>query len=353
MNNTKTDYIIVGQGLAGSMLAFELVERGCHVKIFDAGKGNSSSLVAAGIFNPLIAKRLTLTWLAEILTDFNYQYYPGLQVKLNQIFFHPLTSWLSFDSVAQQNDWEGRLANLAFKRFVFENHSTPPKDQLDFSYGGIKIKDAGYVDTKILLAAFAKYFRKHDCLVQEHFESEKLGFSAHSVHYKGLTAKKIIYCDGYHNSLNRFFSYLPYKPVKGELIDIVSEDLKLDCIYQKGIYLVPLGDGKYRIGATYQWSELNENTTEAGKNWLKGKLDEVIKVPYRLESQHAGIRPATYDRRPFIGTHPYQNQVMVFGGWGSKGVFLIPYFAQHLSKHLLNNQNIMKEVDIGRVARKS
>jgi len=351
MTNTNLDYIIVGQGLAGSILAFELLENGCKVKVFDPGSGNSSSLVAAGIFNPLIAKRLTLTWMAETLTDFNYKYYPALEARLDQKFFHPLQCWLAFASVAQQNDWEGRLANPQYLRFINDKSKSAPHAGLDFKFGGIQVKDAGYLDTKLLLTAFTEYFRAQNCLVTENLDADKLELTTQGVVYKELSATKIIYCDGYHNSLNRFFSYLPYKLVKGEVIDIFSEELKLDCLYQKGIYIVPLGNAHYRVGATYQWEDLNETTTAAGKNWLHEKLNEVIKVPYSFVSQGAGIRPATYDRRPFLGSHPLNKQVMVFGGWGSKGVFLIPYFAQHMAQQLLHNHSIMKEVNIERVKR--
>ena len=56
------DYIIVGQGIAGSCLAFELLERGAKIEIFDESWRDAACLVAAGVINPITGKRLVKSW---------------------------------------------------------------------------------------------------------------------------------------------------------------------------------------------------------------------------------------------------------------------------------------------------
>ncbi|HBA65740.1 MAG TPA: FAD-dependent oxidoreductase, partial [Methylococcaceae bacterium] len=51
------DFLIVGQGLAGSLLAFELIQRNAQVMVVDDGRENASE-VAAGLINPVTGIRL-------------------------------------------------------------------------------------------------------------------------------------------------------------------------------------------------------------------------------------------------------------------------------------------------------
>ena len=59
------DYIIVGQGLAGTHLGFELESRGKSIRIIDNNFKNSSSKVAGGMFNPITGRNMVKTWKAD------------------------------------------------------------------------------------------------------------------------------------------------------------------------------------------------------------------------------------------------------------------------------------------------
>ena len=52
----KVDYLIIGQGLAGSLLAWELIQRRCSVVVVDNGNENASQ-IAAGLINPITGMR--------------------------------------------------------------------------------------------------------------------------------------------------------------------------------------------------------------------------------------------------------------------------------------------------------
>ena len=74
----------------------------------------------------------------------------------------------------------------------------------------------------------------------------------------------------------------------------------------------------------------------------------MLKVPFEITNQQAGIRPTVNDRRPLIGLHPEHPQLAVFNGMGTKGVMLAPFFADQFANFLESATPIDKEVDIAR-----
>jgi glycine/D-amino acid oxidase-like deaminating enzyme len=105
----------------------------------------------------------------------------------------------------------------------------------------------------------------------------------------------------------------------------------------------------YKVGATYHWFNLNEETTEEARKELTEKLEKLTRLPYKITKQVAGIRPATMDRKPFIGQHPKHENMYIFNGFGAKGVSLVPYFAAHFADVLLQKIDLDVEVDIKRI----
>ena len=78
----KVDYLIVGQGIAGSLLAYELEQAGRRVLVLNEEKENTSSNKAAGIYNPITGRKLVKTWLADELFPGLEGYYLGLEQTL-------------------------------------------------------------------------------------------------------------------------------------------------------------------------------------------------------------------------------------------------------------------------------
>ena len=77
--NMKVDYLIVGQGLAGTTLAFHLLKSNKKIFILDDCDSTSSSRVAAGLFNPITGKRNVKTWKADILFPYMKNFYRELE----------------------------------------------------------------------------------------------------------------------------------------------------------------------------------------------------------------------------------------------------------------------------------
>jgi glycine/D-amino acid oxidase-like deaminating enzyme len=93
---------------------------------------------------------------------------------------------------------------------------------------------------------------------------------------------------------------------------------------------------------------LDDEITAEGRQFLEEKMKERLKKNYEVLDQQAGVRPATDDRRPFVGVHPEHSNVAIFNGLGTKGVTLAPFFAAELADFLESGKEINPEANISR-----
>lgn len=345
----EVDFIIVGQGLAGSSLALELLERGRTVQVFDTPDKNHSSVVAAGLFNPITGRVMTKTWKADLLFPFLMDFYSKAEKSLAACFFFPMPLYRPFISVQEQNEWMGKSTTPGMQTYLkevltqsrFGNH-------VHDDFGGLLLSQCGYVDTNAFISSVRENLVRHNSFAQEHFIETELTLDENTVVYKNLKAKKIIFCNGGEASQSRFFGWLPFRLLKGETIH-VQVDQEFDCIYNRGVYVVPTDrPGRYKVGATYNTKDLSPSVSSEGKEELVSKLNELLKLPYEITTQNWGIRPSTADRKPFLGSHPDEKNIVIFNGLGTKGVSLAPYFANQLAVWLTDGGVIDQEVDIKR-----
>lgn len=354
--NTKKNYIIVGQGLAGTILAQTLIKKGKSVVIIDKHGLSNASRIAAGLYNPVVFKRLVKSWMADELISFMNEFYTDAEQLLNKKFYFKKQIVKLFAEEQEKTLWLKKgneevgkyLSKTIQNDFLIDMiHNAPTGESSE-------VIDAGNLDTGLFLDAFRKYFRTKDRLLEERFEYDQLSVSENSVSYKNFIADKIIFCEGYKCLDNPYFKWLPFKLTKGEIITVKipllsqKETNLSEKVINKGVFVLPVGNNTYKVGSTYEWSDLTEKTTEKGKAYLIEKLEKILKVPFEVIDHQVGIRPTVNDRRPLIGIHPEHPALAVFNGMGTKGVMLAPYFANQFFDFLENNLPLDKEVDIAR-----
>lgn len=345
----KAAYLIVGQGIAGSVLAWTLHQRGQKVVLVNAPQRPSASLVAAGIFNPLTGKKLVRTWKADYLFPFLKNFYADIEKKLGAHFLHPVNIYRPYRSIEEQNSYLAQTAEAAIHPYVAEsvdNQSYEPG--IHNPYGGLEVTQSGWVDVPVFLDAVRSFFRQQDQYMEADFSHSELEISEDSVTWQGQVYGKLIFCEGPHAKENPLFDWLPYNPVKGQVLDVLMDNYPITNIVNQGVFIMPVESNHYRVGATYTWHDLNWQTTEDGKAFLEQKLQGLLKVPYRIIGQRAGIRPATKDRRPLIGLHPAHPAVGIFNGLGTKGVSLAPFWADQFADFLEGRKELDPEVNIER-----
>lgn len=341
------DFIIVGQGLAGSVMAYTLLKRGCRVMVLDTKTKPTASSVAAGLYNPITGRKMVKTWMADTLFPFLEKFYAQAAQDINMQVLHPMPIYRPFINIEEQNDWMGKTSNNTFDFFVQQvaRESIYGNDIYD-PYGGLVLQHCGYLDTVSLMAGIRKMLIRQQSYYEEVFDHDKLIVENTQVCYHNFKAKFIIFCEGAAGTQNPFFNWLPFCPVKGEIL-LIETARQIERIYNRGVFVLPAG--KYcRVGSTYHHQELNQEPTEAAREQLCEKLNILLKTQYKIINQVAGIRPATQDRRPFAGIHPTLKPLAIFNGLGTKGVSLAPYFAHELANFLLQGTDLSTEVDISR-----
>jgi len=341
------DYLVVGHGLAGALLSQELIEQGKSVLVVNDQKNNSASNVAAGIYNPITGRKMKKTWMADDLFPMLAPYYSNLEKVLKASFLYDIGVYRPFFSIEQQNDW-GINSKDEYDHFV-ESISNKRHPSLAYNdpYGGVYLKNAGYVDIKELLTSHKKYLVNKGCYKEMVFNKSLVKTVDNKLTFADIRCKRLVFCLGQGQVMAPYFDWLPFKLVKGEILE-VEMDINIETIVNRGVFIVPKGNGIFRVGATYNWREVNEETTESGKIELIDKLQTLYTGKYKIVGGTAGIRPATKDRRPFIGQHPIDKQMYVFNGFGSKGVSMVPHFAKKFVENLESGVSIKKEVNISR-----
>lgn len=343
----NVDYIIVGLGLAGISFIEELEK---HNKTFIVYEDNSqnSSKVAGGVYNPVVLKRFTPVWNAVQQLEIAIPFYKKLEHKFNTTYIYKIPVYRSFKSVEEQNNWFAACDKPVLKEYMIPEiiQNTNKAVQAPFGYG--KLQHTGKVDTNKLLQDYRLYLTKEEKIIQESFQYQNLIIGNDIIEYDNIKASKIVFCEGFGIKKNPFFNYLPLNEAKGELLIIHAPNLQIDYLLKSAVFILPLGDDIYKVGATFNWKDKTATPTQEGRNELVKKLETVINCPYKIIDQVAGIRPTVKDRRPLVGIHPKHSQLAVLNGLGTRGVMIAPKMARDLYMYLEKSTALEIEITIER-----
>jgi glycine oxidase len=343
----QADYLIIGQGLAGSVLARILLQRGRRVVVADEANPSAASRVSAGLVNPVTGMKLVKTRQAEILIPNARDFYRSWESELGCQFFHDRVIWRFFQSAREQELWEKKKDTPELAPFVealpqIREHLLCPQR------GGFALRQAGNLDTVTLLDLVRQKLKVDQVLVEGKVNPGAVEVDSNGVSWQGIRAKRVIFCEGAGARENPWFSWIPFKNAKGETLTIRGPALAHKVVYNRGKWLLPLSDGLYRAGATYEWNDLTTVPTDAGREEILSGLRSLVTWEPKVEHHQAGIRPIVADTHPALGLHPTQPRVGIFNGLGSKGVIWAPYFAEQLVRHLEDGTPIDATADVRR-----
>ncbi len=341
------DYLIIGQGISGSFLCHELEKAGLSFIVIDEMKQHTASRIASGIINPVTGRRIVKTWMIDELMPFAWEAYKSLGsnlgieciTKTTTIDFFPTPQMrLAFLDKIQEDPQYLRLPTDSNDWYSVLNY--------DFGYG--IIDPCFLVNLQQLLPAFRQSLLHKNILREGCFDSEKLIITPAGIEYEDIFASKIIFCDGIKSQDNRWFKNLPFAPNKGEVLIVKVKDFPFHNIFKKGLSMVPWKEDLFWVGSSHEWQFENDQPTTAFRQKTEAQLKHFLKVPFTVMDHWSAIRPATLERRPFIGFHPQYPQIGIFNGMGTKGCSLAPYFAKKLVDHLTDKTALLQEVTVER-----
>ena len=333
-------------GIAGICYAETLYQNKKSFYVIDNKKPGSSK-IAAGIFNPTVLKRYNMTWNGEEFHKNAVIFFKKIENKYkNQIIFKN-DILKAFSSFSDQNNWAVASKKPVLKEFLDSKiHTKKIKGVLtEFGYG--LVKKCGRISTLNLINEFKKNL--NDNYLNRDFDFSKLFSDNKKIVYDNILAENIVFCEGYSIISNPFFKHLPVKGSKGEFLIVKIPNLNLKQIIKRSsIFIMPLGNQIYWVGATYDNSDKKNRPTQLKKQWLIEKLESIIMESYKIIEHKASIRPSTIDRRPIIGSHPKCKNIYLLNGMGSRGILLAPTLSYWLYDYIYKGVQIPQEVDIKR-----
>jgi glycine oxidase len=345
------DYLIVGSGIAGICFAEMALQNEKTIMVFDNNSQNSSK-IAGGIYNPVILKRFSEVWNAASQINFLNTFYPQIEARVAHKLDFKMPVLRKFFSVEEQNNWFSASDRPNLSPFLSTTILHKDYNGIDAPYGFGEVCQTGYVDTSLLVQSYHKYLLENGVLVYESFDYDSIAFFEDHLAYGSMQAKHVIFAEGFGLHDNPYFNYLPLDGTKGELLIIKAPDLNLDCILNSSVFILPLGNDLFKVGATYNWVDKSNTISEEGKHELVERIHELLDCDFEIVDHFAGIRPTVKDRRPLVGTHKLYKNLHILNGLGTRGVMLGPSLANELFNHIESDSSLDPNIDIVRFDKK-
>jgi glycine/D-amino acid oxidase-like deaminating enzyme len=344
------DYLIIGEGLAGTFLSWNLSKAGKKILVIDAPDPFTASKVASGVINPVTGRRMVRTWQIETLMPFAVDAYSKLGEELeaklirqcNIIDFHPTPQMkLAFQE---------RLPEESEYLHAAENEHQW-REQFNYDFGFGETSPCWLIDLNAMMEGWRKKLLTTGSLLEEKFLLADCRITPDAVHYKDISANKLFFCDGVAGFDNPYFHLLPYARNKGQALIVEIPGLPRDHIFKQGINIVPWKADLFWVGSSYEWDFTDTHPSPEFREKIEKQLKHWLKLPYRIVDHLASERPANMERRPFVGLHPQMPSIGILNGMGTKGCTLAPYFADQLAGFLQNGTAIEPLADVQRFSR--
>lgn len=338
LKTENTDILIVGQGLAGTLLSYHLYKKNINHKVVDVTKEGAASRVAAGLINPIAIKRVSKTWQADIFHPYANTTYDEIEAMLQTRFYYPLPIYKIYGKDDAQF-WQHRLIKSELDDYISVKPDTklPEKINQPFKFGALK--KCGRLDMTTLLDSYRHFLKNQNKIIEAPFNDRDVEVNLDGVKWQNIKAKRLIFCRGSFDAQSHFFKHLKWNNTKGELLNVCIDQLHLNSILSKGVFVMPVGDRQFKIGATYSHSWENLEPTEEKRQELLQKWSVMSDLPLTITKQLTGIRPTLADRRPVYGFLEDQPNIGIFNGLGSRGGLMAPYLAHEMATKVMNQLN--------------
>ncbi len=320
------DVLIVGQGLAGSLLAWELMRSQFRVLVLDSGEENASQ-VAAGLINPVTGQRLVKSQEVETLLPAAMDCYRHLEDVFRQTFFVELPMLRLLHSERDQATARKRLNQVEYRSYL--QVLVPVNEGVEAAFGALQQCQTGYLRTHLLLKQLRDFF-----IANAVYRQAKLDYCdivlRPDLQWQNIKPRHIVFCEGHQALANPWFGKLPFQPAKGEILSCETDAGCPTQILNYRHWLIPLDERRFKTGATFDPQKLDTLPTHQAETTLLNALQSVCPrlFPVNVCEHKAGIRPTTQDKQPFIGSHPRHANLHIFNGFGSKGSLSIPWYCR-------------------------
>ncbi|MGN6494077.1 MAG: FAD-dependent oxidoreductase [Agriterribacter sp.] len=335
----QTQFLVVGLGIAGTLVSHELWKAGKEFIVLDDVAGPpKASLVAGSVINPVNINKWEPVANAGQFLPAAISTYTELELLLKAKLVDE-TAIMVFQSKATNALHEKiKGENLFISHPGEKEHQTASQFFKDLDELAI-IRPVWKMDAASLLAHWQNFLRQKQLFLQGRFHMDDCTIATDHIIYKNIKAQRIIFCEGAQVWQNKFFNTLPFVKNRGEALLVLIPDLPQQYIYHNGIRLVPTGEQRFWCGSNYQWQF--ENLLPDG-DWRKKterQLQHWLKLPFTVEDHMVAERPTTAGQEILMGIHPKMPSLAILNGLGTKGFSAGPLLAKQLCSQLINSEN--------------
>ncbi len=345
MAQAPWDVIIVGQGLAGTTLAWHLIAEGQRVLLLDAGEAVTSSKIAAGLITPITGKRMALSRRYDEFLPAARKFYTSIEKQTGQAFFHDRIALRLFRSDEERENWSTRSGKPDFRSHLVSPQPAPLLDsKLGDASGGGFAMNAAQLDVVAYLDASRAVLEWKPVTLDWHRD---VVFDAEGVSVSGCRARTLISCEGFAATRNPYFQWVPFLAAKGDILTVRFHDRVLPQSLHRGIWVAPTAEPDvFRVGSTYDWDNLDQVPNASARAEIESKLKEFFHLPYTVLDHRAAVRPIISESKALVGLHPEEERLGYFNGLGSKGSLHAPWYAQCLADFLVHRNPLPEDVDV-------
>lgn len=348
IDDNPLDYVIVGQGIAGTTLAWQLKHRGLRGVVINDDYGKSASSVAAGLMTPVTGKRLVPAWRLKDTWTAAKSFYRQVERETNSHFFTQPGQVRLFDSQQSQDfftrrDWSKHSVE------VRQPQPLVKEDEFIAPFGGFELPAAGRLDVPAYLNVSRCVLESDNGFLSAVIDCDsdiEITDSGVSLPRLGIHARRLIFCQGVGVAENSWFRNVVLEAARGEILTLRIDGLAESRIVNQGVWLTRCENGLFKAGSTYDANDLDAGSTAGGREEICERLRKFLRLPFEIVDHAAGVRPIVSGRQPIVGLHPEHPQIGLFNGLGSKGALLAPYVADQLAERIVNNTPIDPELDV-------
>ena len=359
------EIIIIGGGVIGLGIGWQLTKSGVSVTIYDSGEaGRAASWAAAGMLAPLAeahteepellklgCESLVLypQWVSELESDAEMSV--GFRDEGTHIVGLESDDTHQLKHLYQAQQQLGLSVNWLSGGEVREIESAlSPRVS-----AAIQCESDYQVDNRLMVTALKSAYLRNGGVLHENNPIEK-------IHVENCQVQGIETREGFHRgdmvilSAGCWSSQIdgipdsirpPVRPVKGQMMALQMEDgISINSVirtvrarYPTDVYLVPRTDGRLIIGATSEEMGYDTRLTVGGMFELLRGAWEVVPGVYELPilESWAGLRPGSRDNAPILGKTPIENLIYATGHYRN-GILLSPITAYEISRLVLSDE---------------
>lgn len=347
---TKVDFLLIGRGLAGCLLSWELKRRGSSISMIGINSPGAASRVSSGVINPVTGRRYVKGWRFEELKKVYTEFYSQLESHYNRTFSYTRDMLVILNGPGDENSWLLRQHDEAYSNYCHNVKGTVSDlYRLDENAINGLIPGIAQVDIPAVVDCVIHEMKEGGWLHEEEFYYEKLYFKSHGEFIydeKIVATKGIVFCEGFGVINNPYFNWIPHALLKGErlLFEAASREQR---ILNASYSVVPMKN-YFWLGSNYDKQDSEPFITEMERKNQLAFAKETLGTEINVLDHDVGIRLASRNRRPILGSHPENPGMYILNGFGTKGASMIPYCVRHLSDHLTKGHNILPEADVKR-----